>query len=119
MIESFALTDIGCLRRDNQDRVLEDQSLSLFVVADGMGGHKHGEMAAELAIATMRYYIESSQDRFDVTWPFGYDFELSVDANRLVTAIQLANRQVWHHAQQAPECSGMGTTVAAILLSEG
>jgi serine/threonine protein phosphatase PrpC len=119
MIESFALTDVGCVRRENQDRVLTDHSLSLFVVADGMGGHKHGEMAAELAIATLRYYIESSQDRFDVTWPFGYNFELSVDANRLATAIQLANRQVWHHAQQAPECAGMGTTVAAILVSEG
>jgi serine/threonine protein phosphatase PrpC len=76
-------------------------------------------MAAELAIATMRFYIESSQDRFDVTWPFGYNFELSVDANRLTTAIQLANRQVWNHALQSPECAGMGTTVAAILLSEG
>jgi len=119
MIESFALTDVGCVRQENQDRVLTDHSLSLFVVADGMGGHRHGEMAAELAITTMRYYIESSQDRFDVTWPFGYDFELSVDANRLATAIQLANRQVWNHAQHAPECAGMGTTVAAMLLSEG
>jgi protein phosphatase len=119
MIESFALSDVGCVRQENQDRVLTDHSLSLFVVADGMGGHRHGEMAAELAIATIRYYIESSQDRFDVTWPFGYNFELSVDANRLATAIQLANRQVWNHAQQSPECAGMGTTVAAILLSEG
>ena len=119
MIESFALTDIGCVRQENQDRVLTDHSLSLFIVADGMGGHKHGEKAAELAIATMRYYIESSQDRFDVTWPFGYDFELSADANRLTTAIQLANRQVWNHAQQSPECAGMGTTIAAILMSEG
>lgn len=117
MIESFALTDIGCVRTENQDRVLDDHSLDLFAVADGMGGHKHGEIAAELAIATLRYYVESSRDRFDVTWPFGYNFDLSVDANRLSTAIQLANRQVWNHAQQSPECVGMGTTVAAILLS--
>ncbi len=119
MIESFALTDTGCVRTENQDRVLEDHSLGVFVVADGMGGHKHGEIAAELAISTVRYYIESSRDRFDVTWPFGYNFDLSVDANRLATAIQLANRQVWNQAQESPECSGMGTTVAAILLSDG
>jgi len=119
MIESYALTDTGCVRQENQDRVLTDHSLNLFVVADGMGGHRHGEMAAELAISTTRYYVESSQDRFDVTWPFGYNFDISVDANRLATAIQLANRQVWNHAQQSPECAGMGTTVAAILLSEG
>ncbi len=119
MIESYALTDTGCVRSENQDRVLANHSLSLFVVADGMGGHSHGELAAELAISTVEYYVASSQDRFDVTWPFGYNFELSVDANRLSTAIQLANRQVWNHSQQSPECAGMGTTVAAILLSEG
>jgi serine/threonine protein phosphatase PrpC len=119
MIESYALTDTGCVRTENQDRVLTDHSLSLFVVADGMGGHSHGELAAELAISTMQYYVASSQDRFDVTWPFGYNFEISVDANRMSTAIQLANRQVWNHAQLSPECAGMGTTVAAILLSEG
>lgn len=119
MIESFALTDTGCVRTENQDRVLADHSLDLFVVADGMGGHKHGEIAAELAISTLRYYMESSRDRFDVTWPFGYNFDLSVDANRLATGIQLANRQVWNQAQASPECSGMGTTVAAILLGEG
>jgi serine/threonine protein phosphatase PrpC len=119
MIESFALSDTGCVRTENQDRVLADHSLNLFVVADGMGGHQHGEMAAELAISTVRYYVEASLDRFDVTWPFGYNFDLSVDANRLVTAIQLANRQVWNHGQQSPECAGMGTTVAAILLSDG
>ena len=119
MIESFALTDVGCTRTGNQDRVLTDHSLCLFVVADGMGGHQHGEVAAELAISTVRYYIESSQDRLDVTWPFGYNFALSVDANRLATAIQLANRQVLTQAQQSPECEGMGTTVASILLSGG
>src|SRR5579871_1493713 len=115
MIESFALTDTGCVRTENQDRVLEDHSLGVCVVADGMGGHKHGEIAAELAISTVRYYIESSRDRFDVTWPFGYNFDLSVDANRLATAIQLANRQVWNQAEKAPEYGGMGTTVAALL----
>jgi PPM family protein phosphatase len=63
--------------------------------------------------------VEYSLDRFDATWPFGYDFELSVDANRLSTAVQLANQQVWNHSRQAPECDGMGTTVAAILLGDG
>jgi PPM family protein phosphatase len=117
MIESYSLSDVGCARKDNQDRVLTDHSLGLFIVADGMGGHKHGEKAAELAIDTMRYYMESSRERFDVTWPFGYDFDLSLDANRLSTGIQLANRHVWNYAELASEFSGMGTTVAAILLS--
>src|SRR5262245_53965163 len=119
MIESYGLSDAGCVRQENQDRILTNHSLNLFVVADGMGGHRHGEIAAELAISTVQYYIEASQDWLDVTWPFGYDFQVSVDANRLATGIQLANRQVWKHAQQSAECAGMGTTVAAILLSAG
>jgi len=89
------------------------------MVADGMGGHKHGEIAAELAVNTLRYYIETSRDSYDATWPFGYDFDLSSDANRLATGIHLANQQVWSHSQQTPECAGMGTTIAAILMSDG
>lgn len=115
MTESHGVTDTGCVRTENQDRILTNDSLGLYVVADGMGGHSHGERAAELAVATLTFYVESSSGGLDVSWPFGYNFELSVDANRLCTAIQLANRHVWHQAQQSPECAGMGTTVAAIL----
>jgi serine/threonine protein phosphatase PrpC len=118
MFDSYGVTDTGCVRSENQDRILLDHSVGLFMVADGMGGHKHGEIAAELAVTTLRYYVETSRDRFDATWPFGYDFELSIDANRLSTGIQLANQQVWSHARQTPECAGMGTTIAAILLSD-
>jgi serine/threonine protein phosphatase PrpC len=109
--------DLGSVRTQNEDRVLLDESLGLFAVCDGMGGHQHGEVAAELAIAAMRYYIEASRDRLDVTWPFGYDFRLSVDANRLVTSFRLANRQVWRRAEETLEYAGMGTTVAAVLLN--
>jgi len=118
MFESYGLSDTGCVRSENQDRILTDHSNGLFVVADGMGGHRHGEVAAELAVATLRYYIESSHDRFDATWPFGFDFDLSIDANRMSTGIQLANQQVWKHAQGTPDCAGMGTTVAALLISD-
>ncbi len=115
MICSHGITDIGCVREKNEDRILIDESFGLYIVADGMGGRSHGELAADLAITTVQHYIGSSRDRLDVTWPFGYNFDLSVDANRLATAIQLANRQVWKQAEQAPEYSGMGTTIAAVL----
>ena len=106
------------MRTENEDRILIDDSSSLFVVADGMGGHSHGEVAAELALVTIRYYIESSRDCFDVTWPFGYNFAISLNENRLSTGIQLANRQVWRRSEQSPEYAGMGTTVAAVLVGE-
>jgi serine/threonine protein phosphatase PrpC len=117
MIDSHGLTDIGCVRQNNEDRILIDESLGLFIVADGMGGHTHGEMAAALGISSMQHYIGSSRDHLDVTWPFGYNFDLSIDANLMITAIQLANRQVWRQAEQAPEYAGMGTTIAAVLVT--
>jgi PPM family protein phosphatase len=61
--------------------------------------------------------VESSCNGADVTWPFGYDFDISLDSNRLATAVQLANGQVWRCSQQAPEFAGMGTTVAAVIVS--
>lgn len=118
MFESYGVSDVGCVRSENQDRILIDHGAGLFMVADGMGGHRHGEIAAEIAVSSLRYYVETSRESFDATWPYGYDFDLSVDANRLATGIQLANQQVWNHAQATPECAGMGTTIAAILLGD-
>jgi serine/threonine protein phosphatase PrpC len=117
MIKAYGVTDIGCVRENNEDRILVDEPQGLYIVADGMGGHTHGELAAELAISTIRHYVESSGDHLDVTWPFGYNFNLSVDANRMITAVQLANRQVWRQAELAPQFAGMGSTVAAVLAS--
>ncbi|HXF26375.1 MAG TPA: protein phosphatase 2C domain-containing protein [Bryobacteraceae bacterium] len=118
MLKAFGVSDIGCVRSGNQDRILVDDSLGLFLVADGMGGHGHGETAAELAITTTQFYVSASRDRFDVSWPFGYDANRSVDENRLHTAVQLANRQVWKKADEAPEYAGMGTTIVSALINE-
>jgi PPM family protein phosphatase len=117
MIESYSISDCGG-RAENQDRVLADHSLGLFAIADGMGGHQSGSVAAEVAISTLVFFIESSVDRFDVSWPFGYSFDVSVDGNRLRTGIQLANGYVTRRAESSPEYAGMGTTVAALLLGD-
>jgi PPM family protein phosphatase len=117
MIESYGISNVGCVRTENEDRILVDHSLMLFSVADGMGGHTHGERAAELAISSLHYYVESSRDPLDVTWPFGYDFQLSFNANRLLTGVLLAHAQVRRHSQEDPHHFGMGTTVAAVLLA--
>lgn len=112
------LTDTGCVRQDNEDRILLAPELGLFAVADGMGGHRHGELAAEVALATLKNYIGSSRRPTDVTWPFGYNFSFSLNGNRLATAIRLANRQVWHQSEQAPDYTGMGSTIAAVLVED-
>jgi len=117
LIEACGLSDPGCARSHNEDRILVDKELSLFLVADGMGGHNYGEVAAEMAVAAVRTFIDSSREGPEVTWPFGYDPQRSVDHNRLATAVQLANRRVWERSEQVSELEGMGTTIAAVLVS--
>lgn len=117
MIEAFAISDRGCVRKNNEDRFLIDEPQGVYLVADGMGGHGHGEVAAELAIQAAHYFLAASRDRFDVTWPFGYDFERSLDENRLITAMQLANRHVWRETSEKPEYAGMGTTLVGMIVA--
>jgi PPM family protein phosphatase len=110
------LTDPGCTRTENEDRFVIIPEMGYFAVVDGMGGLRNGALAAELTLSTIQYYLESSSGRPDVTWPFGYNMRASLNANRLATAIRLANRQVWKRADERPDLGGMGSTVAALLL---
>lgn len=103
-------------RASNEDALLVDPALGLFVVADGMGGHKAGEVAARLAIDAIREFIHQSRGTADLTWPFGLDPALSVDGNRLRTAVRLANRRVLEASESRTEYTGMGTTVVAALM---
>lgn len=102
----------------NQDWLHWDLALGLFVVADGMGGHNAGEVAAHLAVESVTSFIEQSQDTRDLTWPFGLDPSLSMGVNRVVTAVRLANRRVYRESTTHEAFSGMGTTLVAVLMAE-
>lgn len=117
-IESHGATHAGRVRTENQDRILVLPEFGCYVVCDGMGGHRCGELAAEIAIEVLQHYIECSRNPSEVTWPFGYNMTLSLDANRLLTSIRLANRQVTRRSEEDLQCSGMGSTVAAVLCRE-
>ncbi len=118
MLRYQGVSDAGPIRPNNEDRILLDPELGVFVVADGMGGHRHGQMAAELACAALRHYLESSRSPGDVTWPFGYNWKLSLNENRLITGILLANQYVWKRSEEDPAYAGMGSTVVAALVHE-
>lgn len=108
-------TDTGP-RAMNQDHFGWWPDLGLFVVADGMGGHNAGEVASQLAVETIHGFIAESAKTADMTWPFGLDVEYSIDLNRLITAIRLANRRIFSEGTKHSELSGMGTTVVAALV---
>jgi protein phosphatase len=100
----------------NQDHVKARPDLGLFVVADGMGGHNAGEVASQMAADTIVAFIEETSAASDITWPYDMDPTKSVDANRLGTAVRLANRTVFFESSSKEACRGMGTTVVAALV---
>ena len=60
-IESAGITDIGRRRDQNEDSLFIDDSMGLYVVADGMGGHNAGEVASKLVVETIRDYLKQNQ----------------------------------------------------------
>ena len=112
------MTHTGHVRKTNEDTLLIDLDLGLFLVADGMGGHAAGAVAARLAAATIRSFVARSRDGDKCTWPFGIDPDFSFAANRLRTAVQLANRRVFRASESQDEYTGMGSTVVAALIED-
>jgi protein phosphatase len=112
---SFGASDVGRRRQLNEDSLLVDDETGLYIVADGMGGHNAGEVASKMAADTVATFIRRSQESDKLTWPFGLDPNLSYSANRLRTAVLLANRRVWREADSRQEYTGMGTTIVAAL----
>jgi protein phosphatase len=116
LLQASAVSDVGHVRKTNEDAFIADHEVSLFAVADGMGGHDAGEVASALAIEAISAFIERSAGDTDFSWPYGIDRFLSYDANRLRTAIHLANRRIFRTAESNDDYNGMGTTVVAALV---
>ena len=118
VLRAYGATDIGPVRKTNEDHFASDEDLQLFVVADGMGGHSAGEVASSLAVETIVGFIRRSASKGDgeFPWPYGIDPALTFASNRLRTAIYLANLRVFRAAEQHDEYTGMGTTVVSALI---
>jgi PPM family protein phosphatase len=110
------LTDVGLQREHNEDSFVVLGDYDLFIVADGMGGHRAGDIASRLATDTIAEFFRSTATE-DVTWPFHFDTSLSEEENRLLTGIRIANRQIFEQSSKSRECRGMGTTVVGALFS--
>ena len=117
MIQFCGRTDVGRRRHRNEDSILVGEGI--LAVCDGMGGHQAGDVASRIAIDTIGTFIGRSGADPDLTWPYGFDPSLSFDANRVRTAIKLANRAIFTRATADDEYAGMGTTVVATLVAPG
>jgi protein phosphatase len=110
------ISDVGLQREHNEDCFAVVPQHELFIVADGMGGHRAGDVASRLASESITEFFRRS-DSEDMTWPFQIDMTLSDEENRLLTAIRLANRQIYEHSVRSRDLRGMGTTVVGALFS--
>ena len=117
-IESSGITDIGRRREQNEDSLFYDDGVGLYVVADGMGGHKAGEVASKLVVETIRDYIDQNQDDQQPENLVDTDEKLSKEAQRLLASIHLSNRVVHQTALDNEDYKGMGSTVSAVYFTE-
>lgn len=104
-ITGYALTDIGLKRKINQDAYLKDDELQLYVVADGMGGHRGGEVASKLAVDVIRKFCDENRAMHP--------------REKLDRAVNLSCKEIYDQSKKNSELSGMGTTIVAILFFEG
>jgi len=118
VLRAFGVSDKGRIRPTNEDCFAIDESLRLLVVADGMGGHNAGEVAARLAVDAVMDFFRDGRGA-EAGWPFGRDQTLSEAGNLLRTAIHLANMRVLETAVMTDEYAGMGTTIVAALADAG
>jgi PPM family protein phosphatase len=135
VLRAYGLSDRGRVRPTNEDCFAIQEALGLCVVADGMGGHNAGEVAARLAVDAVVDFVrvrgqsrvgagsEWGQTRVgvgsDPEWPFGFDQTLSDGGNLLRTAILLANVQIHEAAISSDDYAGMGTTIVAARVADG
>lgn len=119
VVEAAGITDVGKKRKANEDNYLIKEDLGLYVVADGMGGHQAGEVASDLVVRTMKDYVERFRKDDELEELVEPDKTLSNEANHLNSGIHLANRVVFQVSSSKDSYRGMGSTVSAILLTNG
>ena len=110
-MEAFAVSDIGKVREMNQDSYYissNEDPVKLYIVADGMGGYKGGEVASKLAIESAQKYILNNFSEIKK--------EKENILELIKSAIEYANRVVYEKSKEVEELSGMGTTIDVCLI---
>ena len=108
-------THTGQVRSHNEDFLGESLDIGLVALADGMGGYKSGEVASELAIATVMAELQASIPRLT---PGQLDPQTGYSNESLAVreAIVKANEEVYKKSMRDPKCRGMGTTLVLAVL---
>ena len=118
-VRSFGRTHVGRHRKSNEDAFFRDDTIQLYVVADGMGGHAAGEVASSEAVDTVYGMVKRGLAELGDNKEFLTE-ERARTAYRIVEgAIQAATYMVFAIAEHDREKEGMGTTISAALAIGG
>jgi PPM family protein phosphatase len=115
-IAAHGLTDVGQRRDQNEDALLVDVPLGLFIVADGMGGHAGGGTASRLAVETIRREIARARREEPELFGTAAEGEENPLPDLLGQAVEAACATIYEAAQADSDLAGMGTTVTAVLV---
>lgn len=103
-IRMAGASDIGRVRKNNQDSFYYDAAHGLAIVADGIGGRKGGEIASKMAVEGMRdAYLQTDLLRHEEITPF------------IGTSVDKVNQSIMQHGEKDPDVKGMGTTLNFLL----
>jgi serine/threonine protein phosphatase PrpC len=117
-VTAAGASDVGLRRRHNEDAYLLLPEERLFCVADGMGGHASGEVAARLAVEEMAEFYRLTGRDEEATWPFREERGRTYHENRLATGVKLANQLIRERAAADERLRGMGTTLVGAWFAE-
>jgi PPM family protein phosphatase len=111
VVKAIFKTDKGRVRQNNEDNggvFLNQGGQRLAVVADGMGGHRAGDVASEMTVSSLQKMWEKTEA-----------IKTADEAEDwLRTQILKVNEQLFAHAKANSECDGMGTTIEAIIVTD-
>ncbi len=110
-----ARTDPGLRREDNEDAMRVRAELDFCVVADGMGGHVAGEVAAGLVVEELERFVAATIIPDAQPWPVENDPALGPEGNRLRAGLHLANHRLADMIEDDLTLEGMATTAVAFL----
>lgn len=108
-LKACGLSDVGRVRAHNEDSFDIDPDRSVYVVADGMGGHRHGEVASRIAVEAVSRWMTSGEDSSKL------DQSLPTHVGTLKAAIESAQEAVQEAVEEDAALVGMGTTVVAMI----
>ena len=120
IIEYGGVSDRGKVRANNEDYFCADEKNGIFIVADGMGGHKAGEVASKMACDIVTKNLEQTLTRRSQgdgsPIVFGEsDPAISETANYAVSCIRVANQVIYEASVNYSQNKGMGTTLVLTL----